>query len=314
MRAEAPVLSYALYKTNTIAKLGRTNLIQPRSVLYLRKKSPSSLSQTLFAEIAPLPGFSVETIESSLQILKSQPMPEHLPPAVAWGMGNFFVADVFPFAKAFADWSWLIPRGEPAAQMDMLRALIEKKVSTVKIKTEQESLQLLLDYLAQTELPDSFAIRLDANNEFSAAAVSVLRRFTKKSVIEFIEDPFPSLNLDLWRELSTDFALATNTIPAPVARKNFFLDRRIAFVSLKPSLVGDEKKIIELSREFRSYGLKVIYSSLMETDIGALAINNLCTRYPGDAKPGLGVSHLFQPVFSSSLLLDFQALDWQELR
>lgn len=267
-----------------------------------------------FGEVAPLPEFGSETLETAaacLRSLGSRPSPAVL---------NQALREVPP-ATAFALWAALratpsaAPQPVRSAALSALRGFTEgtlaelrgKGYRTFKLKVagpgQTDSWQQLKRLAGCLESGER--LRLDPNQSWNPADWAFweprLRELGER--LEFVEDPFPgeALSPAACVELA-----GTSQVPlaldeslsrsGPDGWKTWKAAGWPGFWVLKASLLGDPDNWIPLARECPE---RIVLSSVFETGLGMSALLDLAARFP-QRDHGLGTPASFDDGWGPS--------------
>jgi o-succinylbenzoate synthase len=280
-----------------------------REGLYVRLERPDG--SVGFGEAAPVPSFgadSIEGAETACQILGRNINEDVLArvPSQLGSLRNALVnalgteKDV-PLHKSI-NVAALLPSGRAALAEGPVKAEAGFRVFKWKVGVgAPDDEQAMLDDLIGA-LPDGSKLRLDANGAWNGRTASQWLSFASDRPIEFVEQPVAPDSKgaeDCLAGLAADF-------PVPVALDESIVnegdvDRWLGrgwpgFYVIKPSLMGDVRNSCG---KLASAGAKVVFSSALETAIGAQAALRMAFAWPGSvAALGFGVWPLFaDPAF-----------------
>lgn len=306
-------------------------------------------------EISPLPGFSDESLALALsrtvQILqKMVGSADYLTQFLARGgdweemgkpsVANFGIETALLSLLAnsnhldlgsllFGSSSKRIPvngliNAELAEWVPLALELVDAGYSTLKIKVGKINSEL--EAIGVQSIRDAVGpevnIRLDANRSWSLEEAIQFGKSVRSSDIEFIEEPL-SNPVDLpvfYDESGTHFAFDETL--------HHILDPGISFQSytglaalvIKPTLVACVPRILDLIKQAREQGIKVVISSSYETDIGLMNLAQFAAGVSGEEiTTGLGTYGLYSKHLSSVSLapqkgwVSIQSLDVEDL-
>lgn len=286
--------------------------------------------KTGWGEIAPLPGFSLETLEQAQQAtqhalaqwtqgasLSALASAFKALPSVAFGlsMADAELRDLLPSAGNYQ--SAPLCHGDPDALYGRLSVnkLAKVKVGLYEAVGDGLNVNMLLE-----ALPD-LRLRLDANRSWTPAKAEAFARYVApelRSRIAFIEEPCQT------REQSREFARATGIAIAwdeSVREAGFEIHAEpgLAAIIIKPSLTGSLTRCRELIAKAHRAGLEAVISSSIESSLGLTQLARLAAWLTPDAVPGLDTldlmsSQLIRPWPDSLLpMLDESHLEavWQ---
>lgn len=253
-----------------------------------------------YGEIAPLPGFSRETLEQAQQQVKllaeklpGMPLLEQLPdpplyPAVLLGMETAIVNLLKShFKEAFADGieqkplksievNGLLHTTAAAAESldEPVKQLLEQGFKTIKIKVARTRVAEDIARINRVAsmLPPGSWLRLDANQRWDyqqaldfAKGVSAV-----KDVIEYIEEPFaagtPGHLEAFYRATGIPTALDESLEALDPAAA--VIPGGVAAIVLKPTLLGGFSRIMGFIGLARQHQIKPVISSCFEVGPG----------------------------------------------
>jgi o-succinylbenzoate synthase len=276
-----------------------------------------------FGEVAPIPAFGTETVAKAEEVCRTlgdridagtmTQVAEDLG-CVRSGLSAAFddlarrarpedtaSADT---AAAYRAVAALLPAG-PAA----LREVVAKSESGFRVFKWKVGVGDVGDELACLDdlcaaLPSGAKLRLDANGAWDRRRAERWLERCAERPIEFVEQPCfaPKTETEIARRRADELLLGlANEYPTPIA-----LDESIVgagdverwlgigwpgWFVVKPSLLGNATAALELLRTARA---AVVFSSALETAVGARAALRIAFAWPGEAKAlGFGVWPLF---------------------
>lgn len=246
-----------------------------------------------WGEIAPLPGFSGETLEQAQQACESwltawlagQPVSDSLLPSAAFGLScaSAELADELPQTGSWQ--SAPLCHGDPDALLLQLQNVPCAKIKVGLCEAARDSLQISLLLEA---LPD-LQLRLDANRSWTPEkARQFARRLSpaQRARIAFIEEPCrtPAESLDFAAE--TGIAIAWDE---SLRQPGFTLQPQpgLAAIVIKPTLTGSLARIQRLIDEAQRLGLQTVISSALESSLGLTQLARLAHWLTPQSLPGL---------------------------
>jgi o-succinylbenzoate synthase len=259
-------------------------------------------------EIAPIPWFGSESIDRAISwcqhigdnITTTQihQIPDDLP-ACQFGFGSALTAFNFPPAitPTTLDISALLPSG--AAAIARLPVLSTQGYSTFKWKIGV--LPIAQEVAIWTQLmmalPNDAKLRLDANGGLTdAAAQQWLEICTQEARIEFIEQPLALDAIDRMKELAhrydTPIALDESVATLERIEAVYAAGWRGIYV-IKPGIAGFPWRLAELITQ---YQLDVVFSSVMETNVGKAAVFQLASSLKLNRSMGFGTDDWFSDL------------------
>jgi O-succinylbenzoate synthase len=265
-----------------------------------------------WGEIAPLPGFSLESLDQAQQAAQHA-LAQWLQGASLSAVASAFGAlpsVAFGLSMADAELREQLPteantrsaplcHGDPDELYTRLGALpgdVEgQKVAKVKVGLYEAVGDGLNVTMLLEALPD-LHLRLDANRSWTPAKAAAFARYVApalRSRIVFIEEPCNT------REQSREFALATGIAIAwdeSVREKGFEVHAEpgLAAIIIKPTLTGSLTRCRELIAQAHRAGLAAVISSSIESSLGLNQLARMAAWLTPDAVPGLDTLDLMQ--------------------
>ena len=265
-----------------------------------------------WGEIAPLPGFSQESLEQALPATQHA-LAQWLQGASLSAVASAFVAQpsvAFGLSMADAELREQLPpaantrsaplcHGDPDelyARLDALPADGQgKKVAKVKVGLYEAVGDGLNVTMLLEALPD-LHLRLDANRRWTPAKAAGFARFVApelRSRIAFIEEPCST------REQSREFTRETGIAIAwdeSVRERGFDVraEPGLAAIIIKPTLTGSLTRCRELIGQAHRAGLQAVISSSIESSLGLNQLARMAAWLTPDTAPGLDTLDLMQ--------------------
>jgi len=261
-----------------------------------------------WGEIAPLPEFGSETLSAA--ILFCQTLENPLSINSIFSIPEQFPACQFAFESALEDlsienqsrelepknYSYLLPTG--AAVFPCLDDILAaNQTNTYKWKIAVNSLQQELNLFEKLidRLPREIKLRLDANGGLSLAESKIWLKIADEcKLIEFIEQPLPPSQwlemLQLSQDFTTGIALDESVANLRQIEECYQRGWRGIFV-IKPAITGSIQGLRNL---WKKYTLDLVFSSVLETNIGRKSALRLAQEYPKKERAlGFGVQQWF---------------------
>jgi O-succinylbenzoate synthase len=260
-----------------------------------------------WGEIAPLPEFGSETLSAA--VLFCQSLENPISETTIFSISSQFPACQFAFESALEDlnttanfkenkreFSYLLPTG--VAVLSSLNSVLDQNITNVyKWKIAVDTIEKELEIFQQLikQLSPQQKLRLDANGGLSLEEAKIwLETADKCKKIELIEQPLAPLQFSEMLQLSQDFqtAIALDESVANLSEIEEYYQRgwRGIFV-IKPAITGSIKGLRNL---WHQYPLDIVFSSVLETDIGRKSALRLAQEYPkSDRALGFGVQQWF---------------------
>lgn len=263
-------------------------------------------------EIAPIPWFGSETLSEAIQfcqqregVITSQEIktiPDSLP-ACQYGFESALLAFVEESVSSpnYLDFCYLLPSGVQALNHDFLAqnssAQNFQAATTYKWKIgiAEASEEIAIAKKLIFQLPNNAKLRLDANGGLSLAEAKAWLDFAdNQSTIEFIEQPLPpeqfAQMLELNRAYRTALALDESVATLGQLKHCYRLGWRDIFV-IKPGIMGYPSQLRSFCQQ---YQLDLVFSSVLETDIGLRMALQLAAELGNRQRAmGFGVQHWF---------------------
>lgn len=244
-----------------------------------------------WGEIAPLPGFSLESLAEAEQAarqwladwLTGEPPACGLP-SVAWGtsMAQAELAGTLPTALSH---SVPLCHGDPDALFARLAGvpLAKMKVGLYEAVRDGMLVTLLLEALPQLRL------RLDANRSWTPERARQFARYVPPALrarIAFIEEPCHSPAAS--REFARQSGIAIGWDESG-REPGFALQAEpgVAALVIKPMLVGSLAQVTAQVAQARAAGLEVVISAAIESSLGLTQLSRLAAWLTPETPPGL---------------------------
>lgn len=262
-----------------------------------------------YGEIAPLPGFSLETIEEAgveaqaqleLWMTSDQPIDyDALVPSVAFGLST---AMYELEGKLPRDGNYLpapLCTGDPDELIPVLNAMQGDKVAKVKVGLYEPIRDGMLVNLFLESIPD-LTLRLDANRAWTPEKAQQFAKYISPSLrqrIVFIEEPCQKPGDSLSFAINTGIAIAWDeTLQHAIARPDFRLDdlTGVKAIVIKPTLIGSLPRCVQLIEKAKSLGIKAVISSSIESSLGLSQLARFSKWQLPDVTPGLDTIGLFK--------------------
>ncbi|OOF44404.1 o-succinylbenzoate synthase [Rodentibacter trehalosifermentans] len=254
-----------------------------------------------WGEIAPLPGFSEESLEmaeeQTIQWLadwnKARSRGEKLSfeglyPSVAFGL-SCALAELKGKLNAEGNYHAApLCYGDPDELYAELANLPGEKVAKIKVGLYEANRDGLIADMFLEAIPE-LQLRLDANRRWSlekALLFAAKIKPTHRSRIQFLEEPCQT------PELSREFAAQTGIAIAwdeSLRDVDFQLKKEphLAAVVIKPTLIGSLERCVELIKQAHTLGLKAVISSSIESSLGLTQLARIAQQYTPNVTPGL---------------------------
>lgn len=254
-------------------------------------------------EIAPLPGFSQETLaDAEAALLKwaaawqSGAAPEFSDlPSVAFGT-SCALAELHDELPAAADYrAALLCTGDPDELIPALAALPGEKIAKVKVGLYEAVRDGMVVNLLLEAIPD-LTLRLDANRAWTPLKAQQFAKYVKpenRPRIAFLEEPCRT------RADSRAFAQETGIAIAwdeslREADFQFAAEPGLAAVVIKPTLTGSLDKVREQVAAAHAQGLTAVISSSIESSLGLTQLARVAAWLTPGTMPGLDTLNLMR--------------------
>lgn len=258
-------------------------------------------------EIAPLAGFSVETMDEAYSQLVEQLALwqrgiefdfEGLYPSVAFGlsMARMELTKQLPQQGSYQ--AAPLCSGDPDELIPKLNAMTGQKVAKIKVGLYEPIRDGMLVSLFLESIPD-LTLRLDANRAWSADKA---QQFAKKIApslrgrIAFIEEPCQAPGDSFSFAIDTGIAIAWDeTLQHAIRRDDFKLEdlNGAKAIVIKPTLLGSVERCIDLINRAKELGIKAVVSSSIESSLGLTQLARFAHWQLPDEVPGLDTVGLF---------------------
>ncbi|MBV4365534.1 o-succinylbenzoate synthase [Erwinia phyllosphaerae] len=292
-----------LFNYNILLEAGtvlRDRRIKSRQGLLVRLKENGREG---WGEIAPLPGFSRETLPEVqseaarwLQNWQADPATQTLPtlPSVAFGLSCALaeLADVLPAEGNFN--SATLCTGDPDELLQQLGRQ-EKPTAKMKVGLYEAARDGMLVTLLLEAVPE-LTLRLDANRQWSLAKARQFASFVPehlRSRIAFIEEPCRTQQESRLFIQETAMALAWDESTREVDFQPM-AEPHLRAIVIKPMLLGSLTKVGLLVSQAKKAGLTVVISSSLESSLGLTQLARLANWLTPGVVPGLDTLSLMQ--------------------
>lgn len=289
--------------------------LNERKGLILRLNSCGRIG---YGDIAPLPGFSRESLqeaEEQLQIFCRAVNAGHFEPfatdapEMVGGIKECIESLSMPsvlFGIESALW-WLRQDGwlSPPVTAPLLQGATEQILLRLeqwqgswpkefKLKIGRNSIAedcVRINKVLEV-LPESISIKLDANQQWTLNQALKVASSIDVSRIAYVEEPtanvveFP----ELYEKTGLHFAMDET-----VQQSGYLLKpmHGLAAIIIKPTLVGGLRRCQQLVAVARSLNIRVIFSSSYESSIGLHILEQLSAQWTPEELPGLDTSSAF---------------------
>ena len=249
-------------------------------------------------EIAPLPGFSQESLKDAQSAAIQWALNPHLlwdklPPSVAFGISCALAELNSELGSESNFQSAILCDGNFAAFSEKI-AQQSQPLGKIKVGFNHKQEGELANQLFE-QFPD-LTLRLDANRAWHLSqAVEFAEQIAKpyRSRIQFIEEPCQSPVQSLQFAAQTGIAIAWDET---VREPNFYVQKaeNLRAIVLKPTLIGSLNKCINLIKQAHQLGLNAVISSSIESTLGLTQLARMAQQYTPNMAPGLDTANLMQ--------------------
>ncbi|EOH0512181.1 o-succinylbenzoate synthase [Vibrio fluvialis] len=259
-------------------------------------------------EVAPLKGFSLESLDEAGALAKEQLELwvqgqaldyDALFPSVAFGvsMAELELAGELPEQGQYQ--AAPLCTGDPDELIPQLNALPGQKVAKVKVGLYEPIRDGMLVNLFLESMPDLY-LRLDANRAWSKEKAAKFAQYIAPSLrgrIAFLEEPCQSPSDSLAFAIDTGIAIAWDeTLQHAVRSQEFRLEDLIGVktIVIKPTLIGSVSRCLKLIEKAKALGLQAIISSSIESSLGLTQLARFSHWQLPNEIPGLDTIGLFK--------------------
>jgi O-succinylbenzoate synthase len=254
-----------------------------------------------WGDIAPLPHFSKETLEQSINqwVVKKQAILNmdwtesnylnelaklSLYPSVCFGLESALLALLAPL-PAFSISTSALLMGSPKEILEQARLRHSEGFTSAKLKVSNLSFEEAYSLIQQ--LKDTFYLRIDVNRAWDTE--DSLRFFSQfpKDAFDYIEEPFKNP-----KELAQfQHPLAIDESFEDLSLEELEKLPTLKALIYKPTLQGGLLGCMPLHKWALKRGVSLVLSSSFESDIGLGAIASIAHRLSLSAPIGIGTYH-----------------------
>jgi O-succinylbenzoate synthase len=281
-----------------------------------------------WGEIAPLPGFSAETIDeardsaiSALRTIMSHDLPDpenllelgigaylnvKLPPSVVYGIEsaamNLWAHSRGVDLRHLIDQSALdsvlvngLLAGSKEEVIEGVQQMISFGYQSLKLKVGSKSVAKEIDKVksVRTIIPPHTKLRLDANQAWGFDTAVLFGKSVSHLDIEYIEEPLAdSRRLEQFHE-KTGLVYALDESLSGVSPESLVAAKGLGAIILKPTILGGLVVTWRFARRAKELGLMPIISSSFESSLGLVALANLAAAVAPTIACGLDTSSWF---------------------
>jgi len=278
----ATLLAYQLPFTRALQF--KQHSLSYREGLILRLNDNSGVSR--FAEIAPLPGFSHETladVKNELMAFSALPIC-HLLAHKSGYRSVQFALDSLRYNRNQVASNQVVTMDNIALLQGNKEQIIEQylrlnRPQKVKLKVARESVAVdIANFQHLCQLNPQLRIRCDANQAWSEQQAAQFFKKINTEQVDYIEEPTAShqINLQLAERYNIHIAL-DETLQQP----NFIYQHHQAIKAfiIKPTILGSKEKIDQLVSIANQQSIQVSFSSSFESIVGLQILQELADHY-----------------------------------
>ncbi|MGL5602992.1 MAG: o-succinylbenzoate synthase [Silvania sp.] len=256
-----------------------------------------------WGEIAPLPGFSRESLEDAEAALRAW--------SLAWRDGGEPLLSGLPsvdfgISCALAELNGTLPEaadyraaplctGDPDELFAVLAAMPGEKVAKIKVGLYEAVRDGMVANLLLEAIPDLY-LRLDANRAWTPLKAQQFAKYVNPAYrdrIAFLEEPCKTRADSLAFARETGIAIAWDESLREDDFR-FIAEPGVRAVVIKPTLTGSIAKVREQVNAAQAQGLTVVISSSIESSLGLTQLARIAAWLTPDTVPGLDTLNLMQ--------------------
>ncbi len=260
-------------------------------------------------EVAPLPTFSVESVEEAGIQLQEQ--------LAIWAQGGetidydqLYPSVAFGLSAALAELDDLIPQegnffcaplcaGDPDGLVEKLQKLPGKKVAKIKVGLYEVIRDGITVNLFLEAIPD-LSLRLDANRAWTLEKAEKFASKISPSLrqrIAYIEEPCKSPRDSISFAIDTGIAVGWDeTLQQSLRDPDFRLENLtgVKAIIIKPTVIGSVQRCQYLVEKAKKLGIQPVISSALESSLGLCQLARMSRWLLPDEVPGLDTLNLFK--------------------
>lgn len=271
----------------------RERRLKTRDGMFIRLQEGE---RTGWGEIAPLPGFSQESLEAAESALltwaqawrQGEELTEPSLPSVAFGV-SCALAELNDALPTSADYRAVpLCSGDPDELFARLASLPGEKVAKVKVGLYEAVRDGMVVNLLLEAIPE-LTLRLDANRAWTPLKAQQFAKYVNpdyRQRIAFLEEPCKT------RDDSRAFAAETGIAIAwdeslREADFRFQAEPGVRALVIKPTLTGSLQKVQEQVAAAHALGLTAVISSSIESSLGLTQLARIAAWLTPQTIPGL---------------------------
>jgi len=256
-----------------------------------------------WGEIAPLPGFSRESLDDAEAALRAW--------SLAWCDGGEpplpgLPSVDFGISCALAELSGTLPdaadyraaplcTGDPDELFAVLAAMPGEKVAKIKVGLYEAVRDGMVANLLLEAIPDLY-LRLDANRAWTPLKAQQFAKYVNPAYrdrIAFLEEPCKTRADSLAFARETGIAIAWDESLREDDFR-FVAEPGVRAVVIKPTLTGSIATVREQVNAAQAQGLTAVISSSIESSLGLTQLARIAAWLTPDTVPGLDTLNLMQ--------------------
>ncbi|MCA9200254.1 MAG: o-succinylbenzoate synthase [Planctomycetales bacterium] len=281
--------------------------LQERSGILLRQQIGSEI---FWADAAPLPGFSDETLSDAIDDFHAGPPFQTAALQFAQEMLAFqqmlSVNSDSPVSVSVPINALLT--SDSQNPLDSAAELAESSYRSVKLKVGRHSLETDIDLVrtVRNHLRQDQSLRLDANRSWTLSQAIRFGQAISDLSIEYIEEPLADpANLEtFFAETRMPYALDETLREISCENLTATFPRAAAFI-VKPTLLGSLRPI----RQWVSDGRTLVISSAFESGVGIACLAQIAQRFAPTTPCGLDtIRWIKQDVLRNSPTVNYGSL------
>ena len=256
-----------------------------------------------WGEIAPLPGFSLETLDEAQAALMAwthewrEGADPSLPdvPSVAFGI-SCALAELDGRLPDAANYRAApLCSGDPDELFALLSGMPGEKVAKIKVGLYEAVRDGMVVNLLLEAIPD-LHLRLDANRAWTPLRAQQFAKYVNpayRNRIAFLEEPCKTRDDSRAFARETGIAIAWDESLREVGF-TFVAEPGVGAVVIKPTLTGSLDKVREQVAAAHAAGLTAVISSSIESSLGLTQLARIAAWLTPDTVPGLDTLNLMQ--------------------
>ncbi|HAU5429296.1 o-succinylbenzoate synthase [Cronobacter malonaticus] len=256
-----------------------------------------------WGEVAPLPGFSDETLDTALAAARdwllawqrgdSLPLPEVASVAFGLSMAQAELHGTLPEAGNYH--AAPLCTGDPDELFARLAGLHGEKVAKVKVGLYEAVRDGMVVNLLLEAIPD-LTLRLDANRAWTPLKAQQFAKYVNPAYrprIAFIEEPCKTPDDSRAFAAATGIAIAWDE---SLRERDFSITAQpgLQAVVIKPTLTGSLQTVKQQVAQAHALGLTAVISSSIESSLGLTQLARLAAWLTPGITPGLDTLALMQ--------------------